>query len=81
MQTIIHIQLFSSLRLLRKVKFLLATQGVCHHAGRMNASLEQLTTSIKKKRKEKKIAKVAVHRSKQPSFGYSFFFSKVGNLG
>ena len=67
------------------VKFLLATQGICHHAERMNASLEQLTSSIKTTTTtttKNKMAKVAVHRSKQPSFGYLFiFFAKVGNLG
>ena len=49
MQTIISIQIFTSLRLLPRVKFLLATQGICHHVGQMNAPLEQLTSSIKKK--------------------------------
>ena len=51
MQIIINIQIFTSLRLLRSAKFLLATQGICHHTGRMNASLEQLTSSIKKEKK------------------------------
>ena len=69
MQTIIHIQLFTSLRLLRKVKFLLVTQGICHHAGRMNASLEQLTSSIKKN----KMAKVAFRPD--TSFRAACFFS------
>ena len=83
MQTIIDIQIFTSFgRLLRKAIFLLATQGICYHTGRMNASV-QLTSSIRKKNNNNnnKTAKVAVHRSKQPSFGYVFFFFKVGNLG
>ena len=66
MQTIIIIQIFTSLR---KAKFLLTTQGICHHTGRMNAPVEQLTRALKKK----KMTKVAVHRSKQPSFCYYFF--------
>ena len=74
MQTINNIQIiFISLRLLRSAKFLLATQGICHHTGQMNASVESLTSSIKKENKNK-MAKAAVHRSKQPSFGYLFFF-------
>ena len=46
MQTIMIMQIFTSLR---KAKFLLTTQGICHHMGRMNAPVEQLTSSIKKK--------------------------------
>lgn len=44
----ILIQFFTSFRLLRSAKFLLATQGIGHHKGRMNAPVEQLTSSIKK---------------------------------
>ena len=81
MQTIINIQIFTSLRLLHRAKFLLATQGICHHTGQMNASVEQLTSSIKKE-KQNKMAKAAVHQSKQPSFDYLFFFFfEVGNIG
>ena len=79
MQTIINIQIFTYFSQLREAKFLLATKGICHHTGGMNAPVEQLTSSIKKEKKDK-MAEVAVHRSKQPSFGYLFFF-KVGNLG
>ena len=50
-------QIFTSLR---KAKFLLTTQGICHHMGRMNAPVEQLTSSIKKN----KMSKVAVYRLK-----------------
>ena len=49
MLMIINIQSFTSLRLLHKAKFLLATKGICYHTGRMNAPVEQLTSSIKKK--------------------------------
>ena len=48
---IINIQSFTSLRLLHKAKFLLATKGICYHTGRMNAPVEQLTSSIKKEKK------------------------------
>ena len=78
MQTIIHIQLFSSLRLLRKVKFLLATQGICHHAGRMNASLEQLTTSIKKKEKIEKDCESSGPSIKTTELWLFFFFFQSG---
>jgi len=64
MQTIINIQISTSLRLLRKAKCLLATQGICHYTGQMNAPVEQLTSSVKKYQKK------TVHR---PSFGYPFF--------
>ena len=76
MQTIINIQILTRLRLLRKAKFLFATQSICHHKGRMNVPVEQLIRSIKR---GKKMAMTAVHRSKQPSFGYVFllfFFSR-----
>ena len=79
MQTVIPIQLFSSLRLLRKVKFLLATQGICHHAGRMNACLEQLTTSMKKKEKREKDCEGSGPSIKTTELWLFFFFSKVGN--
>ena len=72
MQTIINIQIFTNFSQFRKAKFLPATKGICHHTGRMNAPVEQLTSSIKKEKKDK-MAKVAVYRSKQPSFGFLFF--------
>ena len=52
MQTIINIQILTSLRLPRKAKFLLATQAICHHTGRMNAPVQQFTSSIKKEKKK-----------------------------
>ena len=70
MQTIMIMQIFTSLR---KAEFLLTTQGICYHMGRMNAPVEQLISSIKKKNK---MSKVAVYRLKQPSFGYLFFFPR-----
>ena len=69
---IINIQSFTSPRLLHKAKFLLATKGICYHTGRMNAPVEQLTSSIKKN----KMAKGAFHRSKQPSFVVVLFLGK-----
>ena len=78
MQTIINIQILTSLRLLRKVKFLLTTQGICHHRGQMNGSLEQLTSWIKKKREKKNEDDEG---TKTTEIWLYFFFSKVGNLG
>ena len=43
----------ASYRLLGKAKFLLGTQGICHHTGRMNAPVERLTSSMKKKTTQK----------------------------
>ena len=54
MQTIINIQILTSLRVLRKAKFLLSTYTICHHKGRVNAPAEQLTSSIKNKNKRAK---------------------------
>ena len=72
MHVIINIQSFSCVNLLRKAKFLLATQGIFRlpsHGTNHDASVEQLTSNTNKKK-----AKTVFHRSKQPSFGYLFFF-------
>ena len=72
--------IFTSLRLLRSAKFLLATQGICHHTGRVNASVEQLTSSIKKEEK-KQGGEGSGPSIKTTNLWLSFLFFKVGNLG
>jgi len=60
-------------------KFLLATQGICQLLShRMNELA--CRTADQQHKKKSKIAKVAVHQSKEPSFGYLVIF-QVGNLG
>ena len=67
MQTIINIQIFTSLRLQYRVKFLNATQSICHHTGQMNAPL--------KRKKKNKMAKVAVDQNNRALVIF-FFLSK-----
>ena len=81
MQMIINIQIFTCVNLLRKTKFLLAPEGICRlpsHGTNECACRTADQQHIKKQ--QNKMAKVALHLSKQPSFGYLFFF-KVGNIG
>ena len=79
MQMIINIQIFTRVHLLRKAKFLLATLGICQLPSHWTKECACRTADQQHKRKNK-MAKVVVHRPKQPSFGYLFFF-KEGNIG
>ena len=81
MQMIINIQIFTCVNLLRKAKFLLAPEGICRLPSHGTNECARRTADQQHiKKQQNKMAKVALHLSKQPSFGYLFFF-KVGNIG
>ena len=79
MQTIIIIHIFTSLRLLRKAKFLLPTQGI-YHTGRMNAPVEQLSSSIKNKNQNGEGSGPSIKKIASKLW-LSFFCLKVCNSG
>ena len=82
MQTIIIIHIFSSLRLLRKAKFLLPTQesqGI-YYTGRINAPVEQLSSSIKNKNQNGEGSGPSIKKIASKLW-LSFFCLKVCNSG
>ena len=73
-----QIQIFTLLRLLRKARFSITTQSICHHTERMNAPVEELTSSIEKRKTRWRRLR-SIDQNNQALVIFSLF--KVGNLG